>query len=254
MEMNQVATTQNNAPSVYTDPNAFEHAQRVCKMLITSSLVPKEYQNNMSNAMIAYEIAVRTNSSPIMVMQNIDIIQGRPSWRSTYVIAALNSCRRFSPLEFKIQDLGTITAQYKVKIGVYPNQQTEEKSITVQNIECRAYATNKSGKVIEGPPVTIKMAVEEGWYTKKDSKWPTMPQLMIQYRAAKFFGNLHAPDVLMGMQSADEVMDITDIQTVAPGNEPFSPIEILNQKVDPKPAQPDEPNNEAGQTVDEPLL
>lgn len=31
---------------------------------------------------------------------------------------------------------------------------------------------------------------------------------MFRYRAAAFFGRLYAPDILMGMQSADEVVDV----------------------------------------------
>ena len=56
------------------------------------------------------------------------------------------------------------------------------------------------------------MAKAEGWLTKTGSKWQTMPELMLKYRAAAFFGRLYAPEVLMGMQTAEEVIDITPIQ------------------------------------------
>ena len=46
------------------------------------------------------------------------------------------------------------------------------------------------GDRIEGPTVTIAMAKAEGWYGRSGSKWPTMPDLMLSYRSAAFFGTL----------------------------------------------------------------
>lgn len=217
-----------NAPSIYTDMTAFEAAQRIAKMLITSTLIPKEYQQNLPNTLIAIEVALRTGNSPLMVMQNLDIIQGRPSWRSTYVISAINSCGRFSPLEFEYADRGNETVAYHWYDGFGQNRQKKQGSITIRNITCVAYATNRSGKLMRGPEVSIAMAVREGWYTKSDSKWPTMPELMLSYRAAKFFGNLFCPDILMGMHSADEVIDITPVEQITATS---SPLVDLNQKI-----------------------
>lgn len=168
---------------VFNDKNAFEHAQRVAKMLTASSLVPKDYQNNIPNIMIALEMANRIGASPLMVMQNLNIIQGRPSWSSQFIISALNSCKRFSPLRFVCSGEG-------------------------DEYGCMAWAMDSSGEKLEGPKVTWKMANAEGWATKGGSKWKTMPELMFRYRAAAFFGRLYAPDVLMGMSSTDESEDI----------------------------------------------
>lgn len=173
---------------VFNDKMAFEHAQRVAKMLTASSLVPKEYQNNIPNIMIALEMANRIGASPLMVMQNLNIIQGRPSWSSQFIISALNSCKRFTPLRFKMEG----------KDDEYG---------------CTAWAKDLTGEILEGPKVTMKMAKDEGWATKAGSKWKTMPELMFRYRAAAFFGRLYAPDVLMGMGSADEADDIVANET-----------------------------------------
>lgn len=173
---------------VFNDKQSFEHAQRVSKMLGSSSLVPKDYQNNIPNIMIALEMANRIGASPLMVMQNLNIIQGRPSWSSQFIISALNSCKRFSPLRFKMEGEG-------------------------DEYGCTAWAKDHSGEILEGPKVTWKMAKDEGWSTKGGSKWKTMPELMFRYRAAAFFGRLYAPDVLMGMGSADEADDIVANET-----------------------------------------
>ncbi len=167
----------------------FEHAQRVAKMLASSTLIPKEYQGNIQNTMIALEVANRIGASPLMVMQNLYIVHGKPSWSSTFIIGALNSCKRFSPIKFDVKG-------------------------TTDDLECTAWATElATGERIEGPKVTMKMAKAEGWVDKNGSKWKTMPELMIRYRSAAFFGRLYAPEIMMGMSTMEEVIDIKHSET-----------------------------------------
>lgn len=181
----------------------FEDAQRMAKMLATSDLVPKNYQGNIPNTMIALEMANRINVSPFQVMQNLDIIQGKPSWRSTFIIAALNSCGRFKPLKFEF---------------VGSNPQADDYG-------CRAYTDDLDGNRITGPLVTWLMVKSEGWLSKVGSKWKTMPELMFQYRAASFFGRLYAPDILNGMQSVEEVKDV--VSTIDIESEDVTALELL---------------------------
>jgi len=54
----------------------------------------------------------------------------------------------------------------------------------------------------------MAMAEAEGWSTKPGSKWKTMPELMLRYRAAAFFARIYAPDITLGMQTSEESMDI----------------------------------------------
>lgn len=166
----------------------FEHAQRVAKMLCTSSLIPKEFQGNVQNTMIALEMANRIGASPLMVMQNLYIVHGKPSWSSTFIISAINSCKRFDPLRFELTGAGDA-------------------------MSCFAWTTEKAKtERIEGPAVTMKMAKAEGWVDKNGSKWKTMPDLMIRYRAAAFFGRLYAPEIMMGMQTKEEILDVSHIE------------------------------------------
>lgn len=170
--------------SSFASAKSFEHVQRVAKMLSTSSLVPEAYRGNIQNTMIALEMANRIGASPLMVMQNLYIVQGKPSWSSSFIIASLNACKRFSPLRF---DTGGEADEYG----------------------CTAWAYDLATKdKLEGPKVTWAMVKAEGWLAKGGSKWKTMPELMFRYRAAAFFGRLYAPDILMGMQTAEEVHDV----------------------------------------------
>src|ERR1700728_2611347 len=90
------------ALEVFSNRSNFELAQRMATALSQSSLVPKDYQGNVPNCLIVLEMANRIGCSPLMAAQNLDIIHGRPSWRSTFIIASINSCGRFSPLRFKM--------------------------------------------------------------------------------------------------------------------------------------------------------
>jgi hypothetical protein len=176
------------APATGTAINAFESegsfvsAQRMARALASSSLVPKAYQDNIGDCLIAIELANRTGASVLMVMQNLDIIHGRPSWRSSFLIATVNASGRFSPLRFRFQ-------------GVEG----------ADDWGCRAVARGLAdGEECLGTLVTIKMAKAEGWYGRNGSKWKTMPELMLTYRAAAFWVRTYAPELSLGMLTSEE--------------------------------------------------
>lgn len=173
---------------------AFELLQRQAKMFSSSSLVPKEFIGNVANCAIGINIAKRLGADPFMVLQNIDIIHGRPSFRATFLIAMVNAAGRFEPLQFRMEgDEGK------------PNR------------SCVAWTKSKDdGATLEGPKITLEMAKAEGWSTKAGSKWITMPELMLRYRAAAFFARLYAPDVTLGLQTAEEVQDTLPPRDVTP--------------------------------------
>ncbi len=207
----------NPALGIFATPENFALAQRAAAALSTSELVPDAYKGKAANCLIAMDIANRIGVSPMTVMQNLHIISGRPSWGSPFIIGALNSCGRFSPLRFTVRSLGQKRVKYAVWSGPKGQKQKTERETVVEDIECIAWATElATGTKIEGPRISIEMAVREGWYTKSDSKWPTMPDLMLRYRAAAFFGRLYAPDVLMGMQTVEESNDLPPAVTLAP--------------------------------------
>lgn len=169
--------------SAFAGTVEFEHGQRVAKMLSSSSLVPEKYQGNIQNTMIALELATRMGISPIMVMQNLDIVKGKPSWSSSFIIAAINNCGKFSPLRFEITGTG-------------------------MEMSCYAYCKDlETGMIIKGATVTMQMAKAEGWLDKAGSKWKTMPEQMIMYRAGAFFGRVYVPEIMMGMHTVDEISD-----------------------------------------------
>lgn len=185
---------------------AFAHIQRVAKMFSSSSLIPDTFKGNIANCTIALEMAHRMGANPMAVMQNLYIVHGKPGWSAQFIIACLNQCGKFSPIRFRIIGDG------------------DDKT-------CTAWAKElESGETLEGPPVSIGMAKKEGWATKSGSKWQTMPDLMLRYRAATFFGRLYAPDLLMGMQSHEELIEAPTMREI-----PAASIPLFAAPVEPQP-------------------
>ena len=177
---------------------------------------PVENQNAVPNCIIALNMANRMGADPLMVMQNLYVVEGRPSWSAQFVIAAINSCGRFSPLRFDLSAPGeTREVEYETVKWVNGNRQTLKAKCKVQDRTCRAWAIEKAtGDRLDGPEVSIAMAEAEGWLGKNGSKWQTMPEVMLRYRAAAFFGKLYAPELLMGLQTAEEAAEMIDVTPV----------------------------------------
>jgi hypothetical protein len=195
--------------ATFGDADAYRVVLDQAKKLAQSTIVPEAYRGNEGNCLIAIECATRIGASPFMVMQNLHIIGGRPSWSSSFIIAAINACGRFSPLRFDVTKRGNGMLTYEQWTGPRGQRSKVTKSAEATLYSCVAWAMDRAtGERLDGVEVTTEMAAAEGWWGKDDSKWRTMPELMIRYRAAAFFGRLYAPDILLGMQTAEEAEDI----------------------------------------------
>lgn len=180
-----MANDPNHAIGAFSSQGNFESAQRMAKALSLGSLMPTAFQNNIPNCLIALEMASRIGASVLAVAQSLDIIHGRPGWRATFLIGTVNSCGRFTPIRFRWQ--GT--------------EGTDDWG-------CRAVAKDKSdAEPCVGALITIGLAKAEGWYSRNGSKWKTMPEQMLMYRAAAFWTRVYAPELSLGMHTSDEVAE-----------------------------------------------
>ncbi len=272
-------TQQNNAPATlasiqqfsFFNPQQFETMQRVATMFANSELVPDMYQiekvgkeKAIANNIIAIDIANRIEANILMVMQNLIIIYGKPSWSSKFLISTVNTCGRFESLKFKFEDLGELK-NYKYKeyksewiTGQngkrYKKTEQVEKTLAgpVKNIQCIAYTSAKGSKdILESSPVSVEMAINEGWYTKNGSKWSTMTRQMLMYRAASFWTSTYAPELSMGMKTEDEVRDIVDVEYEDITSKEAEKKANANKKE--VSITDDKPQNEPAQTNDKPI-
>lgn len=247
-------TAQMNAPGtgLFNFSN-FPEVVEAAKLLANSNIVPETYRsvvvkksgwgdsykeertenpNAIANCLIALNMSNRMGADPLMIMQNLYLIEGRPAWSSTFIIAGINSCGRFGTLNFEFTELGNRDIQYQEATGYGRNKNFVNKTANVDEFSCVAWAIDKAtGQKVESTPITLELAIKEGWYFKKGSKWQTMARQMAQYRAAAFFGRVYAPEVTMGIYAKDEVEDFTEARDVTPkqqNNQP-SAISQVNQ-------------------------
>ena len=215
----------------------FNEAINAASFLSGSSLVPTDYRrwvpvknqygkavtnadgtpqlmenpNATSNCLIALNMANRMGYDPLMIMQNLYIIEGRPAWSSQFIIAAINACGKFDPLQFEIINEGEKEIEYVNSYWENGKKLSNKATIKLENLTCIAWTTDKKGNRLKSDKVSMEMAVKEGWYQKNGSKWQTMAGQMLRYRAAAFFGRIYAPEILMGIYAADEVRDFVDV-------------------------------------------
>lgn len=168
--------------TMWNDVKLMQNAWKTASMLSRSALVPDNYRGNPENCLVAIDLANRQGLSPMMVMQNLYVVKGKPAWSGSFCAAAINGCGKFTPLEYVFVEEG--------------------------GGGCFALATRISnGAVCVSDTITMKMATDEGWTGKPGSKWKTMPKQMMMYRAASFFARAHCPEVLLGIQTYEEVQD-----------------------------------------------
>ena len=170
--------------SIYKNTDSFEFAQKKKKSLCESNLVPISYQGQkgLPNCLVALEMSKRMNLSPLTVMQNLNIIHGRPTWSAQFISSQIMGCGRFENFDYLVKGEG--------------------ETLEVQCIAKRI----ADQKLIKSTPVSMKMARLEGW--TKNPKYTSMPELMLRNRAATFFGRQYIPDLLLGVQTSEEVVDI----------------------------------------------
>lgn len=194
-----MATTEQREPAtlqertMWNDVALMNTSWRAADMLSKTSIVPQQYRGKPGDCLIAIDMANRMGLSPIMVMQASQVVQGNFTFKGTACKALIDGCGKFKNSHYVMSG----------KPGA-------------PDWSCRLVAINiKTGETVSGPAVTWQMAIDEGWANKNGSKWKTMPELMMRYRAASFFAKTECPEVLMGFQTAEEQMDIIDVDSTA---------------------------------------
>ena len=187
-----VAPIVHNQPNVINTLDNYQDNWQMAVNLSKSDLVPDNYKNKPENVIIALGMSQQTGLPPFTIMQNLNIVRGKASFSGSFCRTLIEKTGKYAELDLKY-----IGEKGKDNYGAY-----------LQGIK-------KDGSIIKGPEVTIEMAKKEGWYSKKDkygnetSKWQTMPELMLGYRATAFFARLYEPSALNGVYTSEELEDIS---------------------------------------------
>lgn len=182
-EIRQIPTQTQTQLASHTDTGIISDFRQYFKMaseLCKADIIPQAYKGKVADTAIAIDMANRMGVSPMMVMQSMYVVKGKPSWSG-------QACLSFIRAKFT-----------DVKVIYVGAKGADDRG-------CYVKATDKDGDVLEGTTVTMAMAKAEGWTS--NSKWRNMPEQMLAYRAASFFARVHCPETLMGVQVEGEVED-----------------------------------------------
>ncbi len=229
-----VSTTGTAMSSMFEFGGNIERAWKFAEVLSRSKIIPDTFQGNPASVLIALDMSNRMRRNPLEVMQAMHVIHGKPSFASNFLISLINSCGYYEPLRFRLTGDGDSRA-------------------------CVAWTVDKrTGEKMEGPAISIHMAKSEGWYDRNGSKWKTMPEVMLCYRAASFFSRIYCPDLTGGFHSQEEAMDTAEpdrpdtgvlsgkdlqaqiVEEIEPAMEVPAPQPAL-APIDPIPVEPDTP-------------
>ena len=199
--------TQNpNAVTMWNDAKLYNQSLAMAQTLSKSEIIPQSYKGKPADCLIAIDIANRLGLSPAIVMQNSQIVRGNFTWRGSACKAMIDGCGRYQKTRY-----------------VYVGEEGKD------SYGCYLEAIDNDGDIIKGVPVTIAMAKKEGWYNKDGSKWQSMCDLMLKYRAAAFFMRTECASIAMGFLTKEEVEDIYGKQTI--DNQKASVVDMLDEEI-----------------------
>jgi hypothetical protein len=169
--------------AAFTPVNLTE-AIALSKLIANSELAPKDFKGKPANVLIAMQMGAEVGLAPMAALQNIAVINGRPSiWGD----AALGIVVVHPEYEWHKEGLEGETAWFTIK------RKGQE-----------AYTTKFS-----------KADAVKAQLWNKAGPWQTYPSRMLQMRARGFGIRDKFPDALRGLGIAEEVMDIPKDASVA---------------------------------------
>lgn len=177
------------------DGQLYDQTKRFAGVLAKSQFIPRHFQGKPEDCFIGCLLAARLEMDPISVLQNCYIAHGTPGISAKFGIALTRQKKIFGgPIQYDIHGEG-------------------------DTLSVCAHTTMADSAGVQQPvsaSASMAMAKAEGW-TKPGknkftgevipSKYETMGEHMLCFRAATFLIRRYAPEVLMGMQTVEELED-----------------------------------------------
>ena len=182
---------------------------RLAQFYAGAMILPEHWRGKPNDCFIGLQMAKRLNCEPLAYFQNSYLVHGKPGIEAKLSTALLNTS-------------GLILGKVRYRF------EGEGK-----NRKCTAFVQDRETKQEVSATITWETVVAEGWDKKTGSKWLTMPEQMFCYRSATFLIRRHYPEVLMGMNTVDELEDIDDVAHIEGPARPAS-LEALTQQLETK--------------------
>jgi hypothetical protein len=195
------------SPRGFMNPQSVKEGMELAQWIAKSDLAPKDYKDKPQNVLIAMQMGLELGISPMQSIQNIAVINGRPSVWGDLMLAICQASPAFE--------------------WINENDSTAEKGVCI---------VKRKGMEPQRREFTLTDAATAGLKGKQGS-WTTNPARMLKLRARAFALRDTFADALRGLASAEEQEDI--IETTA-GVMPARASETKKAEI-PAPAAPAAP-------------
>lgn len=200
--------------SIFENPAEFAVRSEIARALSKTCFIPEAFRGKPEDCLVALDMAARLELNPIAVFSDIYVIDNRASFSSKFLIALVNRSGRFSRVQYE----EGIDGEAEVTFSGWGEQRGQRKTWKekVPNYFATASFTElASGEVFTSPRVDLRFAEKNGWVSKNGSKWQSMPEIMCRYRAASILIKSVCPEIVMGLEWADDLQDAKEEKPAA---------------------------------------
>ncbi len=164
----------------FMNPATVKEGMELAAWIAKSDLAPRDYKDKPQNVLIAMQMGLEVGLSPMQSIQNIAVINGRPSIWGDSMLALCQNHRDFESID--------------------ENQSTNEKGVCI---------VKRRGMEAQTRTFTVQDAQKAGLWGKA-GPWQTAPTRMLKLRARAFALRDTFADALRGLQSAEEQRDVVE--------------------------------------------
>ena len=166
------------------EPTNLGEAMEFAKQISSSSMVPKQYQGNPTNTLIAMQWGYEIGLAPMQALQNIAVINGKPSIYGDALLALVRKDPRC--------------------MGIDEKMEGENETM---NAVCVLKRKHIDGSIeLIKREFNVLMAKRAGLWGKQ-GPWTQYPERMLQMRARGNCLRDAFPDVIKGIITAEEAQD-----------------------------------------------
>lgn len=191
-------------PRGFMNPATVKEGMELAAWIAKSDLAPRDYKDKPQNVLIAMQMGLEVGLSPMQAIQNIAVVNGRPSIWGDSMLALCQNHRDFESID--------------------ENQSTNDKGVCI---------VKRRGMEPQRREFTIDDAKKAGLWGKQ-GPWQTAPARMLKLRARAFAIRDTFADALRGLQSAEEQRDIvetTAVESIPEIKQPERISEMKNENI-----------------------
>jgi hypothetical protein len=170
-------------------PANFEQLMQFADIVSNSGMVPRDYIGKPGNVVVAVQMGVEIGLKPMQSLQNISVINGRPSVWGDALLAIVKSSKACEFIIEEISEDGKVATCEVKRVG---ESKSQKRTFSMED----ARIAGLLGK----------------------DNWKKYPKRMLQFRARAWALRDVFPDILQGMQVAEEMEDWAYTQGIQNNN------------------------------------